>query len=248
MKLSIVALYVIFTGAVMGSDGAEWSYEGSRGPAKWGELSADYSKCGNGKHQSPINLVTPDAERLTRSQRAPPSFTWKRLEKISIVNNGHTIQMDLDAQASVDNYLTYNNVKYALQNIHFHAPSEHRISGAYYEAEAHFVHKAANGQLLVVGTFLQVSTHNNNLVAPIIQNIPKNKGDKKTVPSLDLPGILKTTDNLDTYWTYSGSLTTPPCSENVFWFVSAKEISISISQYHDLRSALGFSSRYTQPR
>ncbi|RKP24821.1 carbonic anhydrase, Cah [Syncephalis pseudoplumigaleata] len=235
-------------GTVVADGGVEWSYDGARGPARWGGLSNAYRKCSTGRQQSPINLVSGNAEYVAQARPSSPAFVWGQLGRTPIVYDGHTVQLNVQAGDSSSNYVTFGGSRYTLQNIHFHVPSEHRIASVYSDAEVHLVHKSADNKLLVIGVVFRVSTADNGWLAPIIANMPGGSGAKKEVPSLDLPALLRATGNFGEYWTYMGSLTTPPCTENVRWFIAGKAQSFSVAQYHALRTVLKFNSRFTQPR
>ncbi|KAI8058061.1 alpha carbonic anhydrase [Syncephalis plumigaleata] len=232
MKLAFLAFCIGIVGVVAANDGnVEWSYDGARGPAKWGDLSNNYRTCSVGKQQSPINLVSGRAEYVTGTQQSALSFNWKKLGATPIVNNGHTVQLDIQSDSATDNYVTFNN-----ENV-------------YSDTEMHLVHKSASNKLLVVGVLFRVSNNrDNNWLAPIIQHLPKGSGEKKTVSSLDLSALLKDVNNFNEYWTYLGSLTVPPCTENVRWLVYGKDLPFSVTQYIELRNVLKFNSRFTHSR
>src|SRR5262249_9282581 len=121
-----------------------WSYEGSDGPANWGDLGSANRACSVGLQQSPI-----DVREVIRAQLAPLRFIWdKRAE--TIVNNGHTIQLNM-GETSV---LGYGSANYRLVQFHFHHPSEHLVAGKSFPMEVHFVHANAAGSLAVVGVLM----------------------------------------------------------------------------------------------
>jgi carbonic anhydrase len=122
------------------AEAAHWSYEGGNGPAKWGDLDAASKVCAIGAQQSPIDIVAP-----IKSQLPPLKISWGKSAD-TIVNNGHTIQLNF-AEGST---LAVGNAKYKLLQVHFHRPSEHMVGGKSYPMEAHFVHRADSGALAVV--------------------------------------------------------------------------------------------------
>jgi carbonic anhydrase len=123
------------------AEGAHWSYEGAGGPAKWGDLDAANKVCSLGAQQSPIDIVAPIKSRLPALK-----LSWDKTAD-TIVNNGHTIQLNF-AEGST---LKLGDTTYKLLQVHFHRPSEHLIGGKNFPMEAHFVHRADYGGLAVVG-------------------------------------------------------------------------------------------------
>jgi carbonic anhydrase len=186
------------------AEGAHWSYEGATGPAKWGDLDAADKACAVGSQQSPI-----DIDRAIRAQLPALKLSWAKSAD-TIINNGHTIQLNF-AEGST---LTLGDVKYQLVQVHFHRPSEHTIAGKSFPMEAHFVHRADSGALAVIGV-LMAEGQRNEAFSRIVKTMPAAEGpavkaDPKINPNALLPQKLG-------YYRYSGSLTTPPCSEIVEW-------------------------------
>ena len=143
---------------------------------------------------------------------------------MTIVNNGHTIQANY-AEGSSN---TVEGKKYNLLQFHFHAGSEHTRAGAFSDMEVHFVHQGADGKLAVVGAFIQPGAAN-AAYQPVFVNMPATAGDPAAVVGV----TINAADMLPverSYYRYNGSLTTPPCSEGVKWFVLAKPVEVSAGQ------------------
>lgn len=195
-----------------GAEGVHWSYEGDSGPAKWGDVDAGSKTCAVGSQQSPIDIVDPVRSRLPALK-----VEWPR-HADTIVNNGHTIQLNLSGA------MTLGEAKYKLLQFHFHRPSEHTIAGKAFAMEAHFVHSAENGALAVVGVLMSAGGPNaafSRIVATMpAQEGPAVKADDGIHPRALLPQRLG-------YYRYAGSLTTPPCAETVAWIVLAEPIHVS---------------------
>lgn len=196
------------------AEGAHWSYEGEHGPAKWGDLDAANKACSVGSQQSPIDIDNAMQARLT-----PLNLRWAA-KADTIVNNGHTIQLNFDEGST----LKLDGTVYKLLQVHFHRPSEHMIGGKNFPMEAHFVHRAENGGLAVVGV-LMVTGRPNQAFHQIVAAMPKEEGpavklDTRIDPRAFLPAR-------PAYYRYSGSLTTPPCSEVVQWLVLATPIHVA---------------------
>ena len=198
----------------LAADGAHWSYEGNSGPAKWGDLDTANKVCTLGSQQSPI-----DIGNTVRSQLPALKLNWAKSAD-TIVNNGHTIQLNF-ADGST---LTLGDTKYKLLQLHFHRPSEHTIAGKSFPMDAHFVHRAESGALAVVGV-LMAAGKPNAAFSRIVKTMPATEGpavkaDASINPKALLPPRLG-------YYRYPGSLTTPPCAETVEWLVLSDPIQVS---------------------
>ena len=200
-----------------------WTYEGEEGPSHWEELDQTYAACGAGKSQSPIDVANPSEQDLTNI-----SFRYEPSE-VNILNNGHTVQVNYDAGS----YIELDNVRYDVVQFHYHAPSEHTIDGESFPAELHIVHKSADGNLAVVGILLKEGTEN-VAYQPFISNLPAEKTDPKDagvkIDAIDLLPSVQTT------FRYSGSLTTPPCTEGVNWLLMTTPVELSMQQLTALDS------------
>jgi len=196
---------------------AHWSYAGDGGPEAWGMLKPEFAKCSSGQRQSPIDIrsgVKVDLEPIQFDYR-PSSFR--------VVDNGHTIQVNLAGGNSIE----IQGQRYDLIQFHFHRPSEERIDGRQFDMVAHLVHKSPEGKLAVVAVLLdRGSAH--PLIQTVWNNLPLEKGDE--VPAsvnLDMNNLLPADRR---YYTYMGSLTTPPCSEGVLWMVLQQPVPIAKDQ------------------
>ena len=205
----------------------EWHYEGAEGPANWGTLSPTFAACGEGRHQSPIDITkaTPGATEELRTTFPPAELRIAHHEHIADgINNGHTIQINYSSAET----LTLGGVAYQLTQYHFHSPSEHTVDGKHFPMEMHLVHKAADDRLAVVGVFIAEGAHN-RAFDPVWANLPAQKGVETHYPAVkvDVDALLPTAR---TSYRYDGSLTTPPCSEGVSWIVMTTPIELSSEQ------------------
>lgn len=206
---------------VNAAEGAKWSYEGKTGPDNWGQLSEDYALCSEGTAQSPINLTGATITALK------PISTSYEAAPMAIFNNGHTIQVNYEAGSTMD----YNGKTYDVLQFHFHHPSEHVINGQAAPMELHIVHRDQNsGNLAVIGIMLVEGEEENEAYATIFDNLPaeKSEPDETTDLTVDLNSLLPTSTRA--YFTYEGSLTTPPCSEVVRWLVMKESVELSAEQ------------------
>ncbi len=195
------------------ADDGTWSYEGERGPAKWGEIDAASKTCSIGTEQSPIDITDSIGANLPRLR-----FRWTR-PATTIENNGHTIQLNFSEGSTLQ---SGSNV-YALLQLHFHHPSEHLIGGKSFPMEAHFVHRNREGNLAVVGV-LMTGGGTNAAFSKIVATMPKEKGSAPAQASIDIRKLLPARQS---YYRYSGSLTTPPCSEVVDWHLLTTPIAVA---------------------
>jgi carbonic anhydrase len=197
-------------------EAAHWSYEGAQGPGHWGDLDPADRVCANGGQQSPIVI-----DSSIKAQLAPLKFAWTRQAE-TIINNGHTIQLDFNDGGT----LTKGSGKYTLVQFHFHHPSEHHIDGKGFPMEVHFVHRSEEGSLGVVGVMLEAGKRN-PVFAKIVATMPAVEGAPvEAARGIDPKGLLPSNRG---YYFYSGSLTTPPCSEIVDWMVLSRPIKVAMA-------------------
>jgi carbonic anhydrase len=194
-----------------------WDYAGSAGPDEWGNMQPEYSKCSTGTRQSPIDIrggIAVDLEPIKFEYR-PSSF--------SVIDNGHTVEVHVEP----GNSITITGKRYELAQFHFHRPSEERINGRQYDMVVHLVHKDAEGHIAVVAVLLDRGSAQ-AIVQTVWNNLPLEKGDEVRAGSrIDLTQLLPEDKR---YYTYMGSLTTPPCSEGVLWMVLKQPVPISMDQ------------------
>ncbi len=149
-----------------------------------------------------------------------------------VLNNGHTIKVIVKG----NKFVVVNGKKFYLKQFHFHAPSEHTVNGEYYPFEAHFVNLDDEGNITVLGVFFKVGAPNPE-IAKIWSNMPLKVGEKnKLKGKANISNLLP--KNRD-YYRYTGSLTTPPCSEGVRWIVFKEPLEISKEQLEEFRKVMG---------
>jgi carbonic anhydrase len=194
-----------------------WTYEGKEGPEFWGKLSSDYMSCDLGRNQSPINIDK------TVQAVLKPLKTFQRFPASDVVNNGHTIQVNFKP----GNMVVLDTVLYHLRQMHFHSPSENTIRGKSYPLEAHFVHEDAKGNLTVVAVMFEEGKANDALTR-VWQQMSAEINMPSPLKSRVVPSELSPQSS--GYYRYSGSLTTPPCSEGVSWIVMKTPMTASKTQ------------------
>lgn len=229
----IISTFVFSVTCFPSESKSSWSYSGATGPNHWGQLNFNYSACKNGKSQSPININ----EASPANPLKPIHFYYKK-NKLKVINNGHTIQVDYNNGS----YIEISGKKYYLLQFHFHSLSEHQINGQHYPLECHFVHKSEDGELAVVGVFFFIGNKNSNLSA-IWDSMPQSIGMNYTNTVFNASTILPVNQS---YYGYSGSLTTPPCTEGVLWHVLENPIELSDSQLKQFSSIIQSNYRPVQ--
>ncbi len=234
--LSIITLgWLALVGPSNGADhDVHWAYEGEHGPEHWGELSPDFIQCKVGVNQSPIDITS------TIESDLPPLVLDYTSNTTSLVNNGHTAQVNVEP----GNFLRVGGEQFELLQFHIHVPSEHWIDGKESMLEVHYVHRNTNGQLAVIAVLYNEGTDSRK-VAQHIDAIPTELGI--TVPFVfslsDFPLVNWDKD----YYRYNGSLTTPPCSEGVRWYVLKEQHSISRKRRDKFNRLIGDDARGPQP-
>lgn len=222
-----------------------WSYEGANGPEHWGDLDPDYAACKVGKAQSPIDIR--DAQKA-----ALPAIRFEyKSGPITIINNGYTAVRVNYARGN-GNFLIVGDKRYELTQFHFHRPSEEQIDGKPYDMVIHFMHVAGDGKIAGVAVLLKAGSANAT-VQQLWQYMPRIAGPEKTIDGTEVnPAGLLPHDTA--YYTYAGSVTAPPCSEGVTWFVLKAPVDVSVGQIsafaklypHDVRPPQPLNGRVVQ--
>ena len=236
--LGIGALCVgaLGSGALSGaaSENVQWGYRGDIGPAHWGALDPAFAACAQGSEQSPVDLT-----EAQPSQQPSVAFDYVRLAG-EVVNNGHTIQVNLGRGSGI----TVDETRYELVQFHFHGGSEHTVDGLRFPTEMHLVHQNGDGQLAVVGVLLREGDANEAL-APVWELMPALRAAAAPMPvSLDLMALLPENRSA---WRYAGSLTTPPCTEGVSWLVMTQPVTLSAAQIATFNALYDGNYRPVQP-
>jgi carbonic anhydrase len=216
--------------------GPHWSYSGTGSPDHWGALDKSFATCQMGQHQSPIDIRAPKAADL------PPIQFAYRATPLHVVNNGHTIQVDYAPGSAI----TVGGKRYELKQFHFHHPSEEKINGKGYAMVAHLVHAAPDGSVAVVAVLLDAGTAANSLISRVWPYLPAQEGpeQKHDDVQIDATALLPADRG---YYTFTGSLTTPPCTENVTWFVLKTPEPISQTESDAFGRIFPLNARPTQP-
>ncbi|XP_068661711.1 alpha carbonic anhydrase 1, chloroplastic-like [Aristolochia californica] len=222
------------------SDDVSFTYSGMTGPANWGDLSPDFAVCSGGKQQSPIDIRKEDAS--SKNQSLDKDY---QDANATLVNNGFNIGVKMESYAGA---LNLNGKNYTLQQLHWHSPAEHTINGVRHPAELHLLHRSDDGEISVVAILYKLGDADPflNQMMDQLADLDKEvcKGDEEAHIPL---GILKNKQlqkETRKYYRYMGSLTTPPCQEDVTWSILGKVREMSLAQLNALRAPLD--SGYTK--
>ena len=215
------------------ADEGHWSYEGADGPTQWGELDPGFKACSVGTQQSPIDL-----KGAIKADFGHLELDWKP-QAYAIVNDGHTIQ----ANVKPGSFARVAGETYALQQFHFHAPSEHAINGARTAMEVHFIHAGAGGRYAIVSAFMKSGAANAAFGA-IMAAAPRSPGDGALRRPIDPHQLVPAKSDI---FRYAGSLTMPPCSEVVDWNVYARPIEVAAGDIAAFHALYPMNARPLQP-
>jgi carbonic anhydrase len=212
-----------------------FGYSGASGPTHWGGISGHWNACSTGRNQSPVNLAGP-----VEAELAPLELDYTTSSS-EIVNNTHSIQVNYRPGST----LRMDGRVYTLLQFHFHSPSEHHLEGRDFPLEAHLVHQDEHGNLAVSAVLFQEGRPN-DLIDLLWASMPAGAGQRMMLGNdITVAGLLPANRR---YIRYSGSLTTPPCSEGVLWLVMRDHMTVSSEQVATLTRALGFANnRPVQP-
>ena len=212
-----------------------WSYEGETGPAKWGEIDPKFRVCASGKRQSPINIDTRSAEK---GGLKPILFSYES-GAAEVINTGRAIEVDLPKAGSA----RFDGLEYRLTQLHFHTPSEERIDNMAQHMVAHLVHRAGDTRIAVVAVLFKLGKEN-AVLKPVFENMPALATQRASLKDFNPAGLLPADP---TYYAFTGSLTTPPCSEEVKWHVMKTPVEISYRQLAALKAMYKNNVRPLQP-
>ena len=216
------------------AEGHHWSYGKHGGPGEWGTLDKAFASCRIGTVQSPIDIRGAKAADLPAI-----TFDYKPVP-LKLIDNGHTIQVNYPPGSTID----VGGTRYELVQFHFHKPSEEKIDGKAHAMVAHLVHKGSDGALAVVAVLLDLGSDNPTLRA-VWSHLPKRKDrEVATAATIDAAALLPEDKG---YYTFAGSLTTPPCSEGVRWFVLKTAMTVTANELTAFAKLYPMNARPTQP-
>jgi carbonic anhydrase len=238
VALVAAALCLAAAGARAEESHPHFTYGGAHGPDHWAALDPEFKACGTGHEQSPIDIKSSEAK--VAADLPAIAFSYQPTP-LKIIDNGHSIQVNL----APGNYITIAGHRYDLLQFHFHHPSEESIDGKHQPMVAHLVHRDTDGHLAVVAVLL-MSGPVNPMVATLWENLPAQKEKEVEVPGVQVnPAELL--PSARGYYTFAGSLTTPPCSEGVTWYVLKQPSTLSQAEIARFVKAYPNDARPVQP-
>ena len=239
MRIPVIAALLLAAAALVTAQSTAttpWDFEGKRGALVWGKLDPAYKSCGQGHQQSPIDIRGAHLNKALR----PLEFHYIA-GPVRMENNGHTVVVYVDPGS----YMVANGVRYDLVEFDFHHPSETAVKGKLSDMEIHLLHKSADGKLAILAIRLAEDVSNPNAtLATLWQHQPRKSGVNAKLTELVNPGGLLPADR--GYWSYDGSLSTPPCTEGVRWFVLEQELGLSRDQLRYFASLYKVNTRALQ--
>ena len=240
-KLDAVALAILLSSVAGWSfaagPGVHWTYTGPTGPTKWGGLEKAFATCKLGKVQSPIDIRD---NAVHQADLAAINFDYKP-STLRIIDDGHTIQVNYDPGS----LMSVGGKQYDLVQFHFHKPSEEKLNGKAYDRDAHLVHKDKDGNLAVVAVLMHKG-HDNPFIKTLWDNLPTEKEKESVVDKVRID-VSELLPEHKAYYTFAGSLTTPPCSEGVTWFVLKSPVQVSTQEIRRFAKASPMNARPVQP-
>jgi carbonic anhydrase len=215
--------------------GPEFGYAGAEGPNAWGDLSPMYLACKQGHAQSPIDI------RDARKEALPPIQFHYVDAPLKIINNGHSVQVSY----APGSWISVGGHKYELRQFHFHHPSEEHINGKGFDLSLHLVHADSKGKLAVVAVLLKIGSPN-EAVRRIFDNLPQTPGEEQEIAGAPIDASAFLPPSLG-YYTFEGSLTTPPCTEGITWFVLKTPEEVSSDEIAAFAKLYPYDARPIQP-
>jgi carbonic anhydrase len=215
-----------------------WSYDGADGPEHWAALDPAYAAC-NGREQSPI-----DIRGAQKASLPPLRFEYERGPLEYLINNGKTVRVNYHG-ADNDNFLLVGDQRYQLTQFHFHRPSEEYVNGKQHDMVAHLMHQTSDGKVAGVAVLLKTGAAN-SLVEQLWEHMPLKEGPEHEIPGVQINPAALLPENLS-YYSYRGSLTAPPCTEGVTWFVLKTPVTVSSAQINAFAALYPHDVRPLQP-
>lgn len=230
------ALQAASPARLAGASAGKWSYGGEQGSDHWAELSPDFALCKEGNAQSPVDLAG------ARPALDEPLLFRYRSNSLTLVNDGRTLRIDYEPGS----YIRVGARRYELLQTQFHTPGEHRINGIAADMVAQFLHRDLEGNLAIVEVPFVPGRRLNNVLARIWENLPERPGGSFRGRQIGInPTFLL--PNERSYYSYRGSLSTPPCTEGVQWFVFHQPVEVDGASIRRFENLFGPNARPVQP-
>ncbi len=237
MRFPVIVTLALFVATVAAAQSTTpWDYEGKRGALNWGKLDPAFRACSQGHEQSPVDIRGAHLNKALR----PIEFHYIA-GPVALENSGHTIVAHVDPGS----YIVAGGVRYDLVSFDFHHPSEEAVKGKLSDMEVHLMHKSADGKIVIVAVrLIEDISSPNAVLASLWPHLPTAAGATQKVADMVSAGGLLPADQ--GYWTFTGSIDTPPCTEGVRWFVFEQELSVSRSQLRTFAAMFPVNTRPLQ--
>jgi len=216
----LFAVAAMAAGKTAAQTNTPWDYEGKRGALNWGKLDPNFRACSKGREQAPLDI------RGAHLNKALQPIEFHYISgAVKLENDGHTVAVHVDPGS----YMVAGGVRYELIQFDFHHPSEEAVKGKFTDMDVQLLHRSNDGRLAIVTVRLIEDVSSSNAVLAMLwPHLPRKAGASEKVQEMvNAAGFLPVDRG---YWTYMGSLSTPPCTEGVRWFVFVQELSVSRAQ------------------
>jgi carbonic anhydrase len=238
MRFPALAVLVLCSASLAAAQSTTpWDYEGKHGALAWGHLDPGWKACSQGHEQAPIDIRNAHLDKALQ----PIEFHYIG-GPVTLENNGHTVVVHVDPGS----YIVANGVRYDLIQFDFHHPAEEPVKGKLTDMDVQLLHRGADGKQAVIAIRLAEdrTTAPNPVLAELWPHLPTTVGETQKDTNMINPAGLLPPDR--GYWTYTGSLTVPPCTEGVRWFVYEQEVTLSRSQLQAFAALFKVNSRPLQ--
>ena len=235
--LPSLALLALCLPTVLSADEANWSYSGETGAEYWASLSPDYRLCGSGKNQSPINI---DSKTTLDIQNKGIKFNYGHIVPTTLQNTGKYIQVNIDKGSNIK----IDELEFELKHLAIHMPSEHTFDNKQFPMEIQLVHESKTGEKAIVALMVMQGNPDRTL-NKILQQMPTKIGETVQLADNTLRNI-EMKKKFANYTQYSGSITSPPCTEGVRWYILQQALSLSAEQQKQFQDIMSASNRPIQ--
>ncbi len=233
---ALIIAFLVGAASVAAQSGAGWEYAGKRGPLVWGKLDPAYQACSKGHEQSPI-----DIHGAHLNKKLQPIEFHYMAASLELENTGNLVV----AHVKPGSYIVADGVRYELQQFEFHHPSDSAVNGKLTDMNVELLHKSSDRKMAIVEVRMALDRGSPNAVlATLWPHLPKTAGAREKVADMVNPAGFLPMDR--GYWTYMGSLSTPPCTEGVRWFIFENDITLSLDQIRTYSYMFRLASRPLQ--
>jgi len=233
---ALLPAFIVITACAAAQSGPDWQYVGNHGPLVWGRLDPSYQACSKGHEQSPIDIRGAHLNKALQ----PIEFHYVG-GSVTLENTGRSIIIHVNPGS----YMVANGVRYDLVQFEFHHPGESAVNGKLTDMDVELLHKSSDGKMAIIEVLMAMDRGGPNaVVAMLWPHLPKKSGATEKVADMVNPGGFLPADR--GYWTYMGSLSAPPCTEGVKWFVLENPITLSLDQLRAFTYLFRVNSRTLQ--